>query len=928
MNTKLSSIILLLALAFGGLTPIRSAQAQSVPQQSTMPDGLREAFIKASSEPFSAQDGTHTAQNNGLAYALNETGVQAQASGLQWNVSLRGIGHGNQVTDAQAPEIAQTDSQLEYRRGMVTEWYRNTALGVEQGFTIHESPKSRGPLTLHLDLFTNLEGKLDDDQRGASFTNADGQTLRYNHLKAYDADGAELDAKMILKPAQILLQVDDANAAYPITIDPLITLEQKVLAFDGVAGDYFGASVALSGNTALVGAIGDDNEAGSAYIFTRIGGVWIQQAKLTASDRVLGDEFGLSVALSGDVALVGAPADQQTSGDMNQGSAYIFVKPASGWADMTETAKLRSSDGAMNDRFGRSVALDGNIALIGAPQHKVTYLNQGAAYIFIKPAGGWVSTSAFAAQLTASDGASGDLFGRSVALSGDTALIGAPEDDVTYANQGSAYVFVRSAWGWISTSLYANKLIGAYQMQDDYFGASVAISGDTALVGAPNANVIVFLTNLVDIGLAYAYTRPAAGWSGSVASPAVLISNDLAAGDQFGTSVAVYGNLALVGASLKADGSAAYLFARPVGGSWNDVNGESQKIQASDLIITDDHFGSSVAISGDMALVGNDADYAIFDQQGSTYFYPIAQSLDLGVKAFASVSAPTVGSPITLVANVTNLGNLPVANASLSVPVPAGFSYVSHVATHGAYNHSNGSWSAGDLDAGVSATLTIRATVNASGRTIFAATSLLSDPNAANNSASVKVTPMVIFQSVAAHDGWIRESSETSETGGTVHSADAVFRLGDDQLDRQNRAILSFNTSNLPDTAVISKITLRIKKQGLTGGDPFASLGGLRVDIQAPFFGSSANLAASDFRSDISMGFIGAIPNAPVNGWYARTWLSGSFFSIVNRTGLTQFRFAFAKGDNDNATADYLRFYTGEADSAFRPQLIVEYYVP
>ncbi|MBI5933757.1 MAG: metallophosphoesterase [Chloroflexi bacterium] len=179
------------------------------------------------------------------------------------------------------------------------------------------------------------------------------------------------------------------------------------------------------------------------------------------------------------------------------------------------------------------------------------------------------------------------------------------------------------------------------------------------------------------------------------------------------------------------------------------------------------------------------------------------------------------------------------------------------------------------------------------------------------------------------NDGWTREVAEPLNVGGAANSSATVIRLGDDAYDRQYRAILSFDTSSLPDNAVITKVTLRIKKQGQAGADPFATLGALRVDIRKPYFGGSAGLAAGDFQAASGKSGIGAIPNAPVGDWYSKTWTTDTFFSHINRLGATQFRLRFTTDDNDNGSADYLKFFSGNASVAStRPTLIIEYYVP
>ncbi len=256
------------------------------------------------------------------------------------------------------------------------------------------------------------------------------------------------------------------------------TQQAKLTANDGAASDFFGQSVAVSGETAIVGAPNDDIGAkadqGSAYIFVRQGTTWTQQAKLIANDGVAGDGFGQSVALSDNTALVGAPLDDVAN--IDQGSAYIFVRNGTTWA---QQAKLIVNDGAFSDLFGLSVALSDNTALVGAPTHNVA-INpaQGSAYIFVRNGTNWTQQ----AMLTASDGAAIDFFGYSVALSGDTAMASAPVDDVgANANQGSAYIYARNGTSWTQQA----RLTASDGATNDNFGFGVALSGNHALVGAP-----------------------------------------------------------------------------------------------------------------------------------------------------------------------------------------------------------------------------------------------------------------------------------------------------------------------------------------------------------------------------------------------------------------------------------------------------------
>ena len=296
----------------------------------------------------------------------------------------------------------------------------------------------------------------------------------------------------------------DQGAAYVFTRTGTVWTQQaKLTASDGAANDLFGrdGGVALSGDTALVGARNDDVGAtcpdpascnvdqGSAYVFTRTGTAWTEQAQLTASDGDEGDEFGVSVALSGDTALVGARNDDFPA-KTNQGSAYVFTRAGVVW---TQQAKLTASDGAAFDGFGDSAALSGDTALVGSPFKNAL---QGSAYVFTRTGTAWTEQ----AKLTASDGAAGDRFSGDggVAVSGDTALVGAGGDHVgANVNQGSAYVFTRAGAFWTQQA----KLTASDGAAGDVFGVNVALSGDTALVGAYQADVGAN----VDQGAAYVW---------------------------------------------------------------------------------------------------------------------------------------------------------------------------------------------------------------------------------------------------------------------------------------------------------------------------------------------------------------------------------------------------------------------------------------
>jgi hypothetical protein len=249
------------------------------------------------------------------------------------------------------------------------------------------------------------------------------------------------------------------------------TEQQKLLASDGAAGDYFGCRIALSDDTALITALSDE-ESGSVYVFTRSGTTWTEQQKLTASDAAAGDAFGIGVALSGDTALIGAFQDDDKG--FNSGSVYVFTRSGTTW---TEQQKLLASDGAAYDDFGHSISVEDNTALIGTESSdQGTY--SGSVYVFIRNDTTWTEQQ----KLLASDGAAGDWFGLSaISLSGDTVLIGANNDDDKGSNSGSAYVFARSGTTWTEQQ----KLLASDGAAEDQFSYhAVSLDGDTAFIGA------------------------------------------------------------------------------------------------------------------------------------------------------------------------------------------------------------------------------------------------------------------------------------------------------------------------------------------------------------------------------------------------------------------------------------------------------------
>lgn len=362
---------------------------------------------------------------------------------------------------------------------------------------------------------------------------------------------------------------------------------------DSGPGDSFGYTLAISGNTAIVSALGDDTpggtNAGSAYIFVRSGGVWTQQAHLIASDGAASDQFGYDVAIDGDIAVVGADWDDTPAGT-NAGSAYVFVRTANG--DWIEQAKLVASDAAAFDLFGVSVAVSGNTVVVGAPgDNTPAGTDAGSVYVFVSDnEGQWAQQ----AHLFASDAAAGDFFsGYAVAIDGDTLVVGAINDDTPGGTDaGSAYIFVRNGDDWSEQ----DHVFASDGAAFDYFGSVVAISGDTIIAGADEDDT----PTEADVGSAYLFVRDG---DGDWLEQAHLTASDGDADDHFGWFVDISGDTAVVGAPTIAqfggdsEVGSAYAFRR-IGAVW------MQKLHVpAPANVGGDLFGFAVGVSGSTAVI-------------------------------------------------------------------------------------------------------------------------------------------------------------------------------------------------------------------------------------------------------------------------------------------------------------------------------------
>lgn len=359
--------------------------------------------------------------------------------------------------------------------------------------------------------------------------------------------------------------------------------EAKLLPADGMTNDAFGTWVSVSGDTMIGGAPGDaDNGffAGGAYVYVRTNGAWSLEQHLLASDGAIANHFGFTVDLEGDTAVVGAPLDDDNGSQ--SGSVYIFNRSGGVW---TEAQTIVPADGAAGDWFGYPVVLEGNTLLIGAFHDDPHGYEAGSAYVYILSGGAWT----FQQKLSAPDCTLQCAFGASLALLGDTALVGAAGDDVTSENSGSAYVFTRAGGVWTPEQ----KLVPSDPGMFDNFGVSVALSLDTAVIGSNQDD-----DKGTNAGAAYVFTRAGASWT----QAQKLFAGDASELNYFGQGMSMSGDTLAIGASSNPtaapSGGAGYIFTR-AGGLFT----EDTEFFAADAA-SGDNFGGQLAIDIDTVVVG------------------------------------------------------------------------------------------------------------------------------------------------------------------------------------------------------------------------------------------------------------------------------------------------------------------------------------
>jgi hypothetical protein len=579
----------------------------------------------------------------GFSARFGRSGVAIASASARFDLALRAFGRGSVLRTVPSVAPVASASGVSYRRGGLREWWANGPLGLEQGFDVSARPVGSGALTLSLAVPAGA--RLD---HGAVLLPGG---LRYAGVHATDAAGRVLPTWLEMPGGRLLLRVADRAAKYPLQVDPFI--ERAELTAKGAATEeYLGYSVAVAGDTAVVGAPhqrcpqpfqpSSDSSPGAVYVFKLRGGGWKQAAELTAPDGPA-NGLGWSVAISeaGTTIVAGAPSPASASnpcdtkeGNMDPGEAYVYSRPAGGWRNATSaTATLTASDACPGDAFGWSVGISGSTIVVGAPwgptvadEHEPGYPpvpEQGEAYEYTMPAGGWQSMTQ-TAELTADNPSSEDVhLGWSVAVSGEAIVVGDPEQGVGgHGDAGAVYVFEKPVGEWASASQTAELTASDPDPGNDLLGTSVAVSGNTVVAGAPHHQVGANGGQ----GAAYVFVKPAGAWVSNTQN-AELTASDGVEGDALGDSVAVSGGTVVAGAPARqvteySGQGAAFVFTEPSGG-WAGSLAQVQELASSDGR-TEDRFGESVAISGTTVVAGAHRHLATSaepHEQGAAYLF-------------------------------------------------------------------------------------------------------------------------------------------------------------------------------------------------------------------------------------------------------------------------------------------------------------------
>lgn len=560
--------------------------------------------------------------------------VRPERGDWTWGLELNRWGRTNRREECLSTGTAKVaGTRLTVQRGeRLDEWFVNDGRGLEHGYTwhgpAHGSLIASGEWIFDFELRGDLSARLNVDGRGLRFVDEAGLVrVNYDGLLVFDANDRELAAHFEMEGDQLRLRIDASEAFFPITIDP-VAQAAYFKASNTEALDFFGGSMAMSGQRLVVGASGEDSGAtgvdgnqadnsmtgaGAVYVFQRVGGTWAQEAYIKPSTTDEYDSFGSRVAIDGNTLIVGAPGESSAAsgvdGDQSDnslptsGAAFVFEFQGGNWV---QTGYLKAFLPSIGDEFGSAVAVAGNRVFVGArqedgasqgvggSQNSDDAEDSGAVYVFRDTGNAWV----FETYIKSSNSDPGDYFGRSIAAWGDRLAIGAPfeasaspginsdQSDNSSETAGAAYLFQRVGNSWTQTDYLKSPAPAVGQE----FGRSIAMHAERLVVGSRDAGAFVF-------------ERERGPWQLEDS----LFPNVFDAVDWFGFSVAIAPGFIGVGAPLE-DGSssgvdgdafdneshsagAAYLFARS-GAGWSQAAYLKASNSTNDIL-----FGGRLAMS-------------------------------------------------------------------------------------------------------------------------------------------------------------------------------------------------------------------------------------------------------------------------------------------------------------------------------------------
>jgi len=594
------------------------------------------------------------ANNEGFTLSADEDGFfyfNPDESSLSFKI--QGIGRNQYLLKPEPGEITISGYTIKSIHLGFTEWYVISGNEIEHGMDIKYAPPGEGKLIVAFKISGDFTPVITDNKDTVYFVDDNGLTYSYGDILAWDSSGNILNSGFNLSENTLYWEIDDSNAQYPVTIDPVMKYVETISASDGASNDQFGYSTDQSGLNAIIGAY-KAGTGGQAYVFKNDGADnWNQVAILTASDASANDKFGYSSSISGNYAVAGAYSSD-IPGKSDAGQAYIFKNDgADNW---NQIAILNASNASVIGEFGSSVSINNNYILVGA-KNATAGTNIGQAYIFKKDgADNWNQV----AILNASDAATGDSFGYSAHLSGNYAIIGAGNADLPgKSNAGEAYIFKNDgADNWNQVAI----LNASDAAEEDIFGSSVSIDADTgySIVGARNAS-----DGRQYAGQAYIFRNDGAdNWN----QVAILnASTDSFQGDLFGSSVTLDGDYAVTGAykvdipELDENGR-VYIFRNDGADNWNRIGTiQHPHLTAFDTTTVVKYFGIAASIEGTKLIIGAHA----INAKGEAFIFDFENPL------FTSI-APETGMNNNNSVPATIIGNYFFRQPEISVKLQNG----------------------------------------------------------------------------------------------------------------------------------------------------------------------------------------------------------------------------------------------------------------